>query len=138
MTRRQWMKAYSEALQRRGLWLRKEANRAAKAAVDHFWHYVPERVAEVAPPDHLPDYPAPFRLDPKSLSRWNRGSELPKGWIAWAGGECPLEPGIEHERLLRDKRLLRVRCEATDMLRRAYWQHHGTDNDIVAYRKFQS
>lgn len=57
------------------------------------------------------------------------------GWIEWAGGECPLEPGTIHDREYRNgRKSFGIWCETTNILRRAMWGHDGVPEDIVRYR----
>lgn len=57
MSRRQWIKVYADTLQMRGLWTRREANRAAEEAAESYGHMAPERVAMAAIPTHLEPTP---------------------------------------------------------------------------------
>lgn len=51
------------------------------------------------------------------------------GWIAWAGGECPVDV-----RLFVDVMFRYQETAATDMAGCWRWNHTGTDSDIIAYR----
>lgn len=54
------------------------------------------------------------------------------GWIAWAGGECPVDV-----RLFVDVMFRYQETAATDMAGCWRWNHTGTDSDIIAYRLHQ-
>lgn len=54
------------------------------------------------------------------------------GWIAWAGGECPVDV-----RLFVDVMFRYQETAATDMAGCWRWNHNGTDSDIIAYRLHQ-
>jgi hypothetical protein len=61
---------------------------------------------------------------------------LGDGWIAWYGGECPVEPGTAIEVRLREP----DHCSASSgydfahPTKCAFWRQDGLGNDIVAYR----
>lgn len=54
------------------------------------------------------------------------------GWIAWAGGECPVESCAVVDVMFRDQE-----NSATYHAGVWRWNHNGTDSDIIAYRLHQ-
>lgn len=66
--------------------------------------------------------------------------DLPDGFIAWHGGECPVEEGTMVDVIFRDgKRIGNIPAltRLPGLLREAtypYWRNEGMTNDIVAYR----
>jgi hypothetical protein len=72
-----------------------------------------------------------LRADLQSfLQRATVPEPLADGWIAWNGGECPLEAGVAFQVKFRGRYVSAVGF-CTPGLR---WSHNGGASDIVAYR----
>ncbi len=59
--------------------------------------------------------------------------QLEDGWIAWNGGECPVEGDIEVEYLCRDL-ITQNELLAFQLAKDLRWKHGNSKYDIIAYR----
>lgn len=61
---------------------------------------------------------------------------LGDGWIEWAGGECPVEPGVAIEVRMREPGHYSATAgyDFTCSSKCAFWHHSNMGNDIVSYR----
>jgi hypothetical protein len=62
--------------------------------------------------------------------RLDDATPAPGEWIEWRGGECPIADGIDHCVRLR----IGAECRSSRPPRGWEWGHHGTGDDIIAYR----
>lgn len=70
------------------------------------------------------------RLEKKAEQAFARKTASDDGWIEWAGGECPVPAGIQHQVRLRDGLV----SEVDDCPETWSWDHEDGEGDIIAYR----
>lgn len=82
-----------------------------------------EGQVEIDDVDGITESSQDYVVVPKS---WTIG--IDDEWIAWEGGECPVDPKTITEVVLRDNRTLTGSSSLWS------WDHHAKSTDIIAYR----
>lgn len=89
---------------------------AGSEASDFDWHHVEGRIGNIIA----------YRADKAEKP----AVEIPEGFTPWAGGECPVNPGVRVQVVFRNGEIYKFSESPLEL----EWAESGYDADIIAYR----